>query len=149
MDSSIIRFGRRGSERSVHEINQKALQDLFGRPDFTPLYIDGLFSSEVILVESPGDEALYSRIISKIDPLYDGLFIPANGKNRFASMMEFYLSAGISCKVIADFDVLNNHDLFKDLLKAANISKESRDVYMSARDKLEKEYRALRNKPGE
>lgn len=148
LDVSIIRFGRRGPKRSVHEIDREALQNLFDRPDFTPLYIDGLFSSEVILVESPGDEALYSRIISKINPLYDGLFIPTNGKDRFAPMMRFYLSAGISCKVITDFDILNNHNLFKKLLKTANISKESRDVYMSARDKLEKEYRALRNKPG-
>lgn len=148
MDVSIIHFGQRGSERSVHEINREALQNLFDRPDFTPLYVDGLFSSEVVLVESPGDEALYSRIISKINPLYDGLFIPTNGKSRFASMMKFYLSAGISCKVIADFDVLNNHNLFKNLLKAANISKEDRNAYLTVRGELEKEYRTLCNKPG-
>lgn len=148
LDVSIIRFGRRGSERSIHEINREALQNLFDRSDFTPLYIDGLFSSEVILVESPGDEALYSKIISRKNPLYDGLFIPINGKDRFAPMMEFYLSAGIPCKVIADFDILNNHNLFKNLLRAANIPRGERSIYLSARDKLEEEYRNLCNKPG-
>ena len=63
-------------------------------------------------------------------------------------MKEVYAAAGVPCKCICDFDVLNNHNLFKGLLKSFGVSQEKRQDYLSRRTSLEDCYRQLEGKRG-
>lgn len=141
----IIRLERTPEGTSAKVIGTEALQGLINRKNYSPKYLDGLFSSEVNLVEGPWDESVYSRIIMKADEAYDGLFIPTNGKDAFPIFKKFYSNAGIKCRVISDFDLLNNKDLFNNVMTCFLNKSDAqlKQRFLQLRQDLEAEYRSL------
>lgn len=141
----IIRLERTPEGTFAKVIGTEALQGIINRKNYSPKYLDGLFSSEVNLVEGPWDESVYSRIIMKADEAYDGLFIPTNGKDAFPIFKKFYSNAGIKCRVISDFDLLNNKDLFNNVMTCFLNESDAqlKQRFLQLRQDLEAEYRSL------
>lgn len=75
-DVQIIRLERSAEGTTARVIGTDEIRNLIKRKDYSPKYLDGLFSSEVNLVEGPWDDLVYSKIIMKANPTYEGLFIP-------------------------------------------------------------------------
>lgn len=148
-DVQIVRLERTPEGTSAKVIGTEALQELINRKNYSPKYLDGLFSSEVNLVEGPWDESVYSRIIMKVDEAYDGLFIPTNGKDAFPIFKKFYSNAGIKCRVISDFDLLNNKDLFNNVMTCFLDKSDAKlkQSFLQLRQDLEAEYRNLVGAP--
>lgn len=144
-DVQIIRLERTPGGTTAKVIGTEELQELINRKNYSPKYLDGLFSSEVNLVEGPWDESVYSRIIMKADEAYDGLFIPTNGKDAFPIFKNFYSNAGIKCRVISDFDLLNNKDLFNKVMTCFLNESDAqlKQRFLQLRQDLEAEYRSL------
>lgn len=148
-DVQIIRLEWTPEGTSAKVIGTEELQELINRKNYSPKYLDGLFSSEVNLVEGPWDESAYSRIIMKADEAYDGLFIPTNGKDAFSIFKKFYSNAGIKCRVISDFDLLNNKDLFNNVMTCFLDKSDAKlkQSFLQLRQDLEAEYRNLVGAP--
>lgn len=148
-DVQIVRLERTPEGTSAKVIGTEALQELINRKNYSPKYLDGLFSSEVNLVEGPWDESVYSRIIMKVDEAFDGLFIPTNGKDAFPIFKKFYSNAGIKCRVISDFDLLNNKDLFNNVMTCFLDKSDAKlkQSFLQLRQDLEAEYRNLVGAP--
>lgn len=148
-DVQIIRLERSPKGTTAKVIGTEVLQGLINRKNYSPKYLDGLFSSEVNLVEGPWDESVYSRIIMIVDEAYDGLFIPTNGKDAFPIFKKFYSNAGIKCRVISDFDLLNNKDLFNNVMTCFLNKSDAqlKQRFLQLRQDLEAEYRSLEGAP--
>ena len=136
-DLQVIRLERTGDAASARVLNNDELVELINRNDYSPKYLDGLFSSEVNLVEAPWDELIYSRIAMKAHDDYDGLFVPVNGKHRFAPMKHFYDSAGLRCRAIADFDLLDDAVVFRKTLGAFGVDGDGCQAFLDVRTRLE------------
>lgn len=145
---TIVRLNRDGDMRCAKVLSNKEILRLIDRSDFSAEYLDALFSSEAVLVEGPRDAAVYRKLIAKFDANYSGLFVSVNGKAGFENTKKFYDSAGIKCKVIADFDLLDNSDIFKRLSNLFITNRDKRNKIREVRNSLESIYRELEGCPG-
>lgn len=145
---TIVRLNRDGDMRCAKVLPNKEILRLIDRSDFSAEYLDALFSSEAVLVEGPRDAAVYRKLIAKFDANYSGLFVSVNGKAGFENTKKFYDSAGIKCKVIADFDLLDNSDFFKRVSNLFITNSGIRNEIREVRNSLERFYRELEDCPG-
>lgn len=145
---TIVRLNRDGDMRCAKVLSNKEILRLIDRSDFSAEYLDALFSSEAVLVEGPRDAAVYRKLIAKFDANYSGLFVSVNGKPGFESIKKFYDSAGIICKVITDFDLLDNNDIFKRVSNLFITTNDKRNEIREVRNSLERFYRELEGCPG-
>ena len=145
---TIVRLNRDGDMRCAKVLPNKEILRLVDRSDFSAEYLDALFSSEAVLVEGPRDAAVYRKLIAKFDANYSGLFVSVNGKAGFENTKKFYDSAGIKCKVIADFDLLDNSDFFKRVSNLFITNSDKRNEIREVRNSLERFYRELEGCPG-
>ena len=145
---TIVRLNRDGDNRCAKVLSNKEILRLIDRSDFSAEYLDALFSSEAVLVEGPRDAAVYRKLIAKFDANYSGLFVSVNGKTGFENTKKFYDSAGIKCKVIADFDLLDNRDIFKRVSNLFITNSEKRNKIREVRNSLESFFRELEGCPG-
>lgn len=145
---TIVRLNRDGNMRCAKVLSNKEILSLIDRSDFSAEYLDALFSSEAVLVEGPRDAAVYRKLIAKFDANYSGLFVSVNGKTGFENTKKFYDSAGIKCKVIADFDLLDNSDIFKRVSNLFITDSDKRNKIREVRKDLEQVYRELESCPG-
>ncbi len=144
-DVQVIRLERSSKGTTARVIGTEALQELINRKNYSPKYLDVLFSPEVNLVEGPWDESVYSKIILKEYAAYDGMFISTNGKDAFHFYKEFYSNAGIKCRVISDFDLLDDNHNYKRVMKhflEASDGKLAND-FLNLRRDLEAAYRSI------
>lgn len=102
-----------------------------------------MFSKRAILVEAPRDAIIYSAICDKISEIDNPIFVSTNGKDAFKGVKEFYAASGLPCRCICDFDIINDHDKFKNLMKAFSVDVEVRQRALNAADALKKIYRDL------
>ena len=103
---------------------------------FTPAYVDALFSDNPVLTEAPRDAELFTQIITKLKPVKDVLFIPVNGKQNFSRKLPFYSNAGIRPRLVADFDLLKNTEMFARIIKDFDIPANLADRVIKAAEKL-------------
>lgn len=91
--------------------------------------INGLFSEEVILVESDSDRIIYNKILNIMGINKDALFIPTYSKDLMKGFIGFFATFGTPCRAIIDLDILNNWEKTKQILIAmGNIWKPSDPV---------------------
>ena len=140
---SLIRLKRNGDESAFNVVENDEIYKLKNRSDYSPQYIDALFSKEAILVEAPRDAIVYSALCDKISEIDNPIFVSTNGKDAFKNLKKFYKATGLPCKCICDFDIINDHDNFKNLMKAFSVDSETRQRALFAADGLKKTYREL------
>lgn len=140
---SLIRLKRNGGKSTFNILDKDKIETLKNRSDYSPQYIDALFSEKAILVEAPRDAIIYSAICDKISEIDNPIFVSTNGKDAFRGVKEFYAASGLPCRCICDFDIINDHDKFKNLMKAFSIDLEVRQRALNAADALKKIYRVL------
>lgn len=140
---SLIRLKRNGDESSFNIVDKGEIEALKNRSDYSPQYIDALFSKKAILVEAPRDAIIYSAICDKISEIDNPIFVSTNGKDAFKGVKEFYAASGLLCRCICDFDIINDHAKFKNLMKAFSVDQEVRQRALDAADDLKKAYRDL------
>ncbi len=136
-DLSIIRLKRNGGGTQFKLLENGLVKKQIDRSDYSPLYLDGLFSSSVILVEAPRDASIYAALARVACGSFMPIFVPTNGKHRIPELLKFYEAAGVSCAAVADFDVLNDREFFKKLLDAASVGNDERQRALDIRDDLE------------
>ena len=61
---TIVRLDRDRGEHGAKVLSNEEILKLIERSDFSPEYLDALFSSEVVLVEGPRDAAVYRKLIT-------------------------------------------------------------------------------------
>lgn len=140
---SLIRLKRNGGKSTFNILDKDKIETLKNRSDYSPQYIDALFSKRAILVEAPRDAIIYSAICDKISEIDNPIFVSTNGKDAFKGVKEFYAASGLPCRCICDFDIINDHDKFKNLMKAFSVDVEVRQRALNAADALKKIYRDL------
>lgn len=140
---SLIRLKRNGDESTFNIVENDEIDKLKNRSDYSPQYIDALFSKEAILVEAPRDAIVYSALCAKISEIDNPIFVSTNGKDAFKNLKKFYKATGLPCKCVCDFDMINDHDKFKNLMKAFSVNSEIRQRALFAADSLKKTYREL------
>lgn len=140
---SLIRLKRNGGKSTFNILDKDKIETLKNRSDYSPQYIDALFSEKAILVEAPRDAIIYSAICDKISEIDNPIFVSTNGKDAFRGVKEFYAASGLPCRCICDFDIINDHDKLKNLMKAFSIDLEVRQRALNAADALKKIYRDL------
>lgn len=142
-DLSLIRLKRNGDKSTFNIVDKDKIETLKNRSDYSPQYIDALFSKKAILVEAPRDAIIYSAICDKISEIDNPIFVSTNGKDAFKGVKEFYTASGLPCRCICDFDIINDRDKFKNLMKAFSVDLEVRQRALDAADELKKIYRDL------
>ena len=142
-DLSLIRLKRNGGKSTFNILDKDKIETLKNRSDYSPQYIDALFSKKAILVEAPRDAIIYSAICDKIIEIDNPIFVSTNGKDAFKGVKQFYTASGLPCRCICDFDIINDHDKFKNLMKAFSVDLEVRQRALNAADELKKTYRDL------
>ncbi len=142
-DLSLIRLKRNGGKSTFNILDKDKIETLKNRSDYSPQYIDALFSKKAILVEAPRDAIIYSAICDKISEIDNPIFVSTNGKDAFKGVKEFYAASGLPCRCICDFDIINDHDKFKNLMKAFSVDLEVRQRALNAADELKKIYQDL------
>lgn len=140
---SLIRLKRNGSKSTFNIVDKGDIEELKNRSDYSPQYIDALFSKEAILVEAPRDAIIYSALCDKILEIDNPIFVSTNGKDAFKNLKKFYKATGLPCKCICDFDIINDHDKFKNLMRAFFVDSEIRQRALFAADSLKKTYKKL------
>ena len=140
---SLIRLKRNGGKSTFNILDKDKIETLKNRSDYSPQYIDALFSKRAILVEAPRDAIIYSAICDKISEIDNPIFVSTNGKDAFKGVKEFYAASGLPCRCICDFDIINDHDKFKNIMKAFSVDVEVRQRALNAADAIKKIYRDL------
>lgn len=142
-DLSLIRLKRNGDKSTFNIVDKDKIETLKNRSDYSPQYIDALFSKKAILVEAPRDAIIYSAICDKISEIDNPIFVSTNGKDAFKGVKEFYTASGLPCRCICDFDIINDRDKFKNLMKAFSVDPAIRQKVLCATDNLKNIYHDL------
>lgn len=87
--------------------------------------LDGIFAKRVILCESESDCKFYSNILSEIKTkkklVKDEQFLYVSGKAKINKIASSLKSLNIPTICILDIDILENENMFKNILKTFNI----------------------------
>lgn len=118
----IIRIQRDGKINKVKELSKD--KTLAIAKDALTKYsgvFKGIFYKHVIITESDGDCQFYSSFLNLKsiagEKQPDVLFIHAAGKHRMGQLVETLKSLDVPVSVIADIDILNEENTFKNLFE--------------------------------
>lgn len=116
----IIRIQRSGEVNRVKELSKERTAAI--STDTLTRYsgvFQGIFYRHVVITESDGDCLFYNSFLNlpsiSGDMRPDVLFIHASGKHRMAKLVATLKSLDVSVSVIADVDILNEENTFRQL----------------------------------
>jgi AAA15 family ATPase/GTPase len=123
----IVHISRENNINHISILNKDDIQKVWTDPILKYSNIlEGLFYKNVVLCESDSDCRFYSIIndaIQREQQKYsETLFTYSGGKQRLSIIVRALLSLGVDIRVITDFDVLNNREIFKRICDACNIA---------------------------
>ena len=118
----IVRLRREGDVNYVKELSKEqtksVTQDTLAR--FSRVF-DGVFFEHVVICESDSDCMFYQSFLSlpsiSGDRRPDVLFVHAAGKHRMAKIADTLRSLDVPVSVIADIDILNEENTFRNLFE--------------------------------
>lgn len=122
----IIRITREGDMNSFAILDNANVSKVFGDPLLKYSNImTSLFHKTVVLCESDSDCKLYSVIenhIKQQEGKYsETLYIHCGGKHRMAKIARALKELEIDVRLIPDLDVMNDENVFKDILSVFGI----------------------------
>ena len=118
----IVRLRRDGDVNHIKELSKEqtksVTQDTLAR--FSRV-LDGVFFEHVVICESDADCMFYQSILNlpsiSGDRRADVLFVHASGKHRMAKLADTLRSLDVPVSVIADIDILNEENTFRNLFQ--------------------------------
>jgi energy-coupling factor transporter ATP-binding protein EcfA2 len=118
----IVRLRREGDVNRVKELGKEqtkaVAKDTLAR--FSRVF-DGIFFEHVVVCEGDADCMFYQSVLNlpsiSGDRRPDVLFVHTAGKHRMAKLAETLHSLDVPTSVIADIDVLDNEETFRNLLE--------------------------------
>jgi hypothetical protein len=118
----IVRLRREGDVNRVKELGKEqtksVAKDTLAR--FARVF-DGIFFEHVVICEADADCMFYQSILNlpsiSGDRRPDVLFVHSAGKHRMAKLAETLRSLDVPVTVIADIDILNDEETFKNLFQ--------------------------------
>ncbi|MCZ0939551.1 MAG: AAA family ATPase [Caldilineaceae bacterium] len=118
----IVRLRREGDVNPIKELSKEKTEsitkDTLAR--FSRVF-DGVFFEHVVICEGDADCMFYQSLLSlpsiSGDRRPDVLFVHASGKHRMAKLADALRSLDVPVSVIADMDILNDEDLFRNLFE--------------------------------
>lgn len=122
----IVHISRENNINHISILNKDDIQKVWTDPILKySNVLEGLFYRNVVLCESDSDCRFYSIIndaIQREQQKYsETLFTYSGGKQRLSIIVRALLSLGVDIRVITDFDVLNNREIFKRICNACKI----------------------------
>ena len=118
----IVRLRREGDVNHIKELSKQqtksVTQDTLAR--FSRVF-DGVFFEHVVICEADADCMFYQCLLSlrsiSGDRRPDVLFVHAAGKHRMAKLADTLRSLDVPVSVIADIDILNDENTFRNLFE--------------------------------
>ena len=118
----IVRLRREGDVNHVKELSKQqtksVTQDTLAR--FSRVF-DGVFFEHVIICEGDSDCMFYQSFLGlpsiSGDRRPDVLFVHASGKHRMAKLADTLRALDVPVSVIADIDILNDVNMFRNLFE--------------------------------
>lgn len=122
----IIRITRKENENFFSILNNKDFNEIWKDPLLKYSNImSSLFHKTVVLCESDADCKMYSIIEKHIkqsnEKYSDTLFIHCGGKQRMSKVVKALKSLNIEVKLIPDIDIMNDENVFKELIETFDI----------------------------
>jgi len=123
----VVRITRRDNINSFSILENEAFDRIWKDPllRFSNI-MTSLFHKKVVLCESDSDCKMYSIINTQLcqerESYDETLFIHCGGKHRMAKVIEALKSLNISVSVIVDIDVLDDENVFRELVDTIGIS---------------------------
>lgn len=134
----IIRITRNENCNSFSILDNNKFSEIWNDPLLKYSNImTSLFHKDVVLCESDSDCKMYSiverHLKEELGQYSETLFIHCNGKHRMGRIAKALKSLDIKVKLIPDIDVLNNENMFREIIEAFglqwnSISKEYRII---------------------
>ena len=134
----ILRLQRDGDSLRANLLDREGLDRVKGDPLLrSTRLLEGVFTRVVVVVESESDELVYREILNKVGVADEAFFVNVHSKDRIAFAVEFYKNVGVPCCAVMDFDILNDKNKFKRVLKCfecdpsgrlSQIAQETRDA---------------------
>lgn len=123
----IIRINREGTINHMNILNNIDIEKLWRDPILRYSNIlSGLFHSKVVICESDTDCRFYQAVLNAIhanDSISpDILFTHCGGKQRLKVVINALKSLNVKIVAVADIDVLNSKDIFKDITDSLGIA---------------------------
>lgn len=122
----IIRITRDNDVNNFSILGNESFNDVWNDPLLRHSNImSSLFHQHVVLCESDSDCKIYSiiesHLRSKEDKYSETLYIHCGGKHRMAKIAKALKMLNISTKLIPDIDVLNDENVFRNIVEAFGI----------------------------
>lgn len=139
----VIRLVRSGDRTTATELDSSQIAALWSDSLLRHSNIlDGLFHSMVVVCESDSDARFYSALSSSLgngSPSYpDVMFTHTGGKHRLSVVAHALAQVGVPVHVVADFDLLRDESLVKDLTNAVGADWVAlKDDYAAVRNAIE------------
>ena len=124
-DTKILRIERQEAGTTLHPLEPDKVRELWGDPlvRYSQL-LDGIFHQATIICEGDADCRWYSAVLDTQtgdERYHDFMFTHVGGKQRLAKGIRALATFGARVGVIADFDVLNNETIFKDVCESSGV----------------------------
>lgn len=122
----IIRITREGDENFFSVLDNEKIREIWNDPLLKYSNImSSLFHKTVVLCESDSDCKMYSLIDNylkqKEGKYSETLFIHCGGKQRISKIARALRALNIDVRIIADIDILNNENVFRECIESCNI----------------------------
>ena len=121
----IIRLRRSGDVNHATMTNPERLNELWEQPELRySNALDGIFHEEVVICEDDSDCRLYNSIadyLAKTNQAKhwpDAAYVPCGGKSAIPKIASSLREIGVSVKVVADIDLLNNETMLRSVVDA-------------------------------
>jgi len=121
----IIRLQRDNDLNNATMTSPARINELWDQPELRySNALDGIFHEQVIICEDDSDCRLYNSIadhLGRIEPQKkwpDTAYIPSGGKSAIPKIAQALCEMGVTVKVVADIDILNDSTLLRALIEA-------------------------------
>ena len=118
-DAIILRVDRTGNTTKYHRLSSSLTQELAQKPlvSSQPV-LEALFYKGVIVAEGDSDRIIYKSVYSKNYDKREHLFLNTIGKQNVKKIISSLKGANVPVCAVVDIDVLDDHTIFKDLVKS-------------------------------
>ena len=119
----VLRIQRDGDLNRVTELDKQQAREIAAHPlTRYSSVLSGVFHRRVVICESDSDCTFYGALLDLPDvhgeQRPDVLFVHANGKHRMATLAVALQQLGVPTDIVADIDVLREHRVLEDIIRA-------------------------------
>lgn len=131
----IVRLTRRGKEFVAHEVPAETLAEAVAKPTLrAESVLDGIFAQAVVVLEADGDRLVYQSVWETLsnETRLDIHFAAVGGTGGIADTCHLYKTLHIPVAVVADLDLIANHDRLSRVVTAMTDATTAKSIVESA-----------------